>query len=66
MEKKKLGKNRLYHDGTLVAYGCTTCNCYCSTTCTNCNSKSPTELGSYALDLANTTTTQNKGLPFTI
>ena len=47
--KKKLGKNCLYQKGTLVAYGCSTCYCYCGT-CTNCNTKNPTELGTYALE----------------
>lgn len=65
MAKKKLGKNRLYQEGTLVAYGCSTCFCYCGT-CTNCNSKSPTALGTYALDVANDGTSSNKGLPYSL
>lgn len=63
--KKKLGKNCLYQNGTLVAYGCSTCYCYCGT-CTNCNTKNPTELGTYATQVSATTTSDMKGLPFNL
>ena len=63
--KKKLGKNCLYQKGTLVAYGCSTCYCYCGT-CTNCNTKNPTELVTYATQVSSSTTSDMKGLPFTL
>lgn len=31
----KLGKKNSYERGTVMAYSCATCYCYCST-CTNC------------------------------
>ncbi|MDE7433355.1 MAG: hypothetical protein K2N34_15780 [Lachnospiraceae bacterium] len=61
--KKKLGKNQIYQEGTLVAYGCTTCFCTCGT-CTNCNRKSPVEMGTSVLDTVTDGSLDMKGLPY--
>lgn len=62
--KKKLGKNSIYQEGTLVAYGCSFCNCASCNVCTNCNSKSPTSLGTIAMTTVMDGNLSNSGLPF--
>lgn len=52
---KTLGKKNSYERGTVMAYACATCFCYCNT-CTNCKGSTLQQNGSSILD----TVTYNK------
>lgn len=46
---KTLGKKNSYERGTVMAYACATCFCYCNT-CTNCKGSTLQQNGSSILD----------------